>query len=253
MSRYVLVHGSWHAAWVWDRVSPLLVAAGHDVEAPDLAGRGGDRRPPAAITLEDHVDRVMDALERGYGPAILVGHSFGGFVISHVAERAPERVALLVYLAAFLLRSGETVLEVAGPFPASVPHLEVREDAGLIVVRPDAARQVFYGDCSAEDADRATARLVPEALAPRRTPTRVTEERFGRVPRVYLETLEDRALPVAAQRRMQAALPCREVISLPSGHSPFLSMPRTLAEHLIRLGGPVLGGAGAGGREKGSR
>jgi len=164
----------------------------------------------------------------------------------------PERVALLVYLAAFLLRSGETVLEVAGSMPSSTQHLEVREDVGLISVRPDAARQAFYGDCSAEDADRATARLVPEALAPRRTPASVSPERFGRVPRVYLETVEDQALPLAVQRRMQAALPCREVVSLASGHSPFLSIPATLAEQLVRLGAPSLGRGSLGpGKGKG--
>lgn len=237
MSGFVLVHGSWHGAWVWDRVAPFLAAAGHRVEAPDLPGRGGDPRPPAAISLDDHVDRVVDALSLLDGPAVVVGHSFGGFVISHVAERAPDRVGLLVYLAAFLLRNGETVLEVVRSVPPAAPYLDVREDAGLILVRPDAARHVFYDDCSTEDADRATARLVPEALAPRRTPARITDERFGRVPRVYLETVEDRALPIAAQRRMQAALPCREVVSLPSGHSPFLSIHRTLGEHLVRLAG----------------
>lgn len=236
MSRYVLVHGSWHGRWVWERVVPFLVAGGHEVAAPDLAGRGEDRRTPAEITLEDHVDLVVEALEASAGPVILVGHSFGGFVISHAAERVPDRVEQLVYLAAFLLRNGETVLGVAGSVPPAVPHLDVREDAGLIAVRPDAAREVFYGDCSAEDAERAAALLVPEALAPRRTPAELTEERFGRVPRIYIETLEDRALPIALQRRMHAALPCREVVSLEVGHSPFLSMPRTLADRLMDLG-----------------
>jgi pimeloyl-ACP methyl ester carboxylesterase len=241
ISRYVLVHGSWHGAWVWDRVRPLLVAGGHDVDAPDLPGRGDDPRPPEEITLDDHVDRVVDVLELGDRPAILVGHSFGGFVISHVAERRPELLELLVYLAAFLLRAGESVLEVARSVPPVVPHLDVQEPAGLIVVRADAARDAFYHDCSAEDADRATARLVPEALGPRRTPATITDERFGRVPRVYMETVHDRGLPLALQRRMQAALPCGEVVSLASGHSPFLSMSGTLARHLTRWGTPPRG------------
>ena len=213
-------------------MSAYLLAGGHEVEAPDLAGRGQDPRPPAEITLTDHVDLVSDAVESSHRPAILVGHSFGGFVISHVAERVPDRLELLVYLAAFLLRDGETVLGVARPEPAAVPHVDVREDAGLISVRPDAAREVFYHDCSAEDAERATALLVAEALTPRRTPAELSAERFGRVPRVYIETVDDRALPLELQRGMQAALPCRDVVSLESGHSPFLSMPRTLAERL---------------------
>lgn len=237
MSRFVLVHGSWHGAWVWDRVRPLLGEAGHDVVAPDLPGRGEDPRPPESITLNDHVRRVLSVLGAAKRPAILVGHSFGGFVISHVAERAPEQVERLVYLAGFLLPAGETVLETARSVPPIVPHLDVREDVGLVAVLPEAARKTFYQDCSVEDASMATARLVPEALAPRREPAWVTQERFGRVPRAYVETLDDRGLQIGLQRRMQAALPCREVISLDSGHSPFLSMPETLAGHLVELAG----------------
>ena len=233
MSRYVLVHGSWHGSWVWDRVAPMLADPGHDVATPDLPGRGGDPRDPASVTLADHVDAVVEVLETSGRPAILVGHSFGGFVISHVAERVPERVELLVYVAAFLLRHGETVLGVATSVPPSVPHLDVGEEEGLIVVRPEAAPLVFYDDCSPEDARWATALLVPEALGPRRTPAALTEERFGSVPRVYVETTNDRALTVSLQRRMHSALPCREVVAIASGHSPFLSMPETLAERLL--------------------
>lgn len=233
MSRFVLVHGSWHGRWVWDRVVPMLAEAGHEVAAPDLPGRGDDPGDPASVTLDDHVKAVVETVEASDRPATLVGHSFGGFVISHVAERVPERVELLVYLAAFLLRDGQTVLEVATSIPPSVPHLDVREEEGLISVRPEAAPLVFYDDCSPEDARWATARLVPEALAPRRTPAVLTEERYGSVPRVYVETTNDRALAVSLQRRMHAALPCREVVALASGHSPFLSMPTTLAERLL--------------------
>lgn len=234
--RYVLVHGSWHGRWVWERVSGLLAAAGHEVEAPDLPGRGGDRRPPAEVTLDDHVERVTEVVERGRQPAILVGHSFGGFVAAHVAERVPEGVGLLVFLAAFLLRDGQSVLEVAESVPPEVDYLEVREAEGLVVVRPEAARDAFYHDCPAPTARRAAARLVPEALAPRRTPARLTEVRFGRVPRVYLETQHDRALPLSLQRRMREALPCLEVAVLPTGHSPFLSAPGVLAGLLLRWG-----------------
>jgi pimeloyl-ACP methyl ester carboxylesterase len=233
MSKYVLVHGSWHGGWVWDRVVPLLADAGHDVATLDLPGRGGDPRDPASVTLADHVDAVVAVLEASDPPAIVVGHSFGGFVISHVAERVPERVELLVYLAAFLLRDGQTVLEVATSIPPSVPHIDVREEEGLISVKPQAARLVFYDDCSSEDARLATERLVPEALTPRRTPASLTEERSGSVPRVYVETTNDRALAVSLQRRMVAALPCREVVSIASSHSPFLSMPATLAGCLL--------------------
>jgi pimeloyl-ACP methyl ester carboxylesterase len=221
-----------------------MSAAGHEVATLDLPGRGDDPRDPAAVTLDDLVDAVAEVLETSGRPAILVGHSFGGFVISHVAERMPERVELLVYVAAFLLRHGETVLEVATSVPPSVPHLDVREEEGLISVRPEAAPLVFYDDCSPEDARWATALLVPEALAPRRTPAVLTEERSGSIPRVYVETTNDRALAVSLQRRMHSALPCREVVAIASGHSPFLSMPETLAERLLAWGDDTTGTAG---------
>lgn len=237
MSRFVLVHGSWHGGWAWERVAPMLAEAGHDVATPDLPGRAGDPRDPASVTLADHVDAVVEVLEASDRPAIVVGHSFGGFVISHVAERVPERVELLVYLAAFLLRHGQTVLEVAISVPPNVPHLEVREEEGLISVRPEAAPLVFYDDCSPERTRWATARLVPEAITPRRTPAVLTEGRWGSVPRVYLETTNDRALVLSLQRRMHTALPCREVVALASSHSPFLSMPAALAEQLLAWGG----------------
>jgi pimeloyl-ACP methyl ester carboxylesterase len=236
MSRFVLVHGSWHGRWAWDRVAPMLSAAGHDVAAPDLPGRGEDPRDPAGISLTDHVDAVVEVLEASNGPAILVGHSFGGFVISHVAERVPERVVRLVYVAGFLLRPGETVLDVATSVPPTIPHLDVREEEGVVSVLREAAPIVFYDDCSAEDARWATAQLVPEALAPRRTPARLTDERFGSVPRAYVETTNDRALAIGLQRRMHAALPCREVVAIASGHSPFLAVPEILAGRLLALG-----------------
>jgi hypothetical protein len=100
-------------------------------------------------------------------------------------------------------------------------------------VIPEAAPSVFFDDCTPQDARSATARLVPEALGPRRTPASLTPERFGSVDRVYVETTNDRALRVELQRRMRERLPCREVVAIASGHSPFLSMPAALADILL--------------------
>lgn len=236
MSRYVLVHGSWHGGWAWDRVSAILTGAGHDVIAPDLPGRGDDPRAPAVITLTDHVDRIVETVTASPSPTIVVGHSFGGLVMSHVAERIPESIQLLVYVAAFLLRTGQTVLEAARSVPPPIPYLDVDESAGLVRVRKDVARAVLYPDCSTADASWAIERLVPEALEPRLKPASLSDARFGSVARTYVETIHDRALSITLQREMQAALPCEEVVSLASGHSPFLSMPGELAETLLRLG-----------------
>src|SRR5258708_26771291 len=104
MSTYLLIHGAWHGAWCWRNVIPQLTWTGHTVIAPDLPGHGDDLTPLACVTLESYVQAVtnlLDALPLEE-QVILVGHSFGGIVISQVAEERPERIQCLVYLSALL-------------------------------------------------------------------------------------------------------------------------------------------------------
>ena len=89
MARMVLVHGAFGRAACWDRVRPGLRAAGHDVEAIDLPGAGDDPTPVAEVTLDRYAQRVCEALADG-PPAVLVGHSMGGMVITQAAARCPE-------------------------------------------------------------------------------------------------------------------------------------------------------------------
>ena len=96
-------------------------------------------------------------------------------------------------------------------------------------------RECLYADCSAEDLALAQARLEPEANMPAVTPLRLSQERFGRVPRVYVECLQDRVVSLRMQRSMQAKLPCERVFSLETGHSPFLSAPEELAACLLEV------------------
>ena len=237
MSSYVLIHGAWHGGWCWDKVVPLLERKGHSVVAPDLPGHGRDGTPIPQVTLQAYADRVCGVLDAQPEPAVLVGHSMGGLVISQAAERRPDKVSTLVYLTAFLLRDGETLLQIAqGDAEAIVlPNLVMAEDQSHAVVREDAIEEAFYGDCSAEDVDRARSLLVPQAAAPFATPVRVSEENFGRLPRVYVECRRDRAISPAIQKAMYTASPCQRVISMDTSHSPFLSAPEDLVAHLTAL------------------
>ena len=87
MSSFVLVHGAWHGAWCWEKVVPLLAARGHAVRAIDLPGHGRDPKPPGAVTWDDYMDRMREAIEASGEPPILVGHSLGGAVITGAADR----------------------------------------------------------------------------------------------------------------------------------------------------------------------
>lgn len=237
MSTYVLIHGAWHGSWCWDRVVPLLEKEGHKVEAPDLPGHGKDATPIREVSLQAYADSVCKILDAQSDPVVLVGHSMGGIVISQAAEHRPGKIETLVYLTAFLLRDGESLLQVAqGDMEALVlPNLTFAEDQSYSSVRDEAVKEAFYGDCSEEDVARAKSLLVPQAAAPFATPVSTTEESFGRIPRVYIECLRDRAISPSVQKRMYAAAPCRKVVSMDTSHSPFFSAPDELVVHLTSL------------------
>ena len=234
MGVYVLVHGSFHGSWCWEAVTARLRALGQRVIAVDLPGRAGDARPAASLGLADYARAVADIVAEQAEPVVLVGHSMGGVVVTQAAEDAPDRVGRLVYVCGYLPQNGQSLLDLAKTDDESVllRNLVIEEDKGLHHVRPDGARESFYHDCSDEDAARATARRIPEPLAVVATPVATTRDRFGRIPRTYIECTDDRALGPSLQRRMHAAQPCR-VVKMPSSHSPFLARPEDLARVIV--------------------
>jgi pimeloyl-ACP methyl ester carboxylesterase len=238
MSTYVFVHGAWHGSWCWEKVVPLLKQTGHQVEILELPGHGQDKTPLGEITLAAYMKRVGETLDAQARPVILVGHSLGGIVITQVAEERPEKIQRLVYLAAFLVQNGESLFQVAQTDSDSLvaPNLIVNEEQGSVTFKEGAPlKDMFYGDCSDEDVARATSLLVPQALAPLATPVRITAEHFGRVPRVYIECLRDRAISPSIQKMMYTATPCQTILSMQTSHSPFFSAPQELVRHLTSL------------------
>jgi hypothetical protein len=109
------------------------------------------------------------------------------------------------------------------------------EDQRSVTVRDDLIIDAFYGDCVPDVADGAKSRLQPQAVAPIVASVNTSDENFGRVERYYIECLQDRAIPIAMQRSMQGAQPCRSVRSLNTGHSPFFAAPRALVAKLLSL------------------
>lgn len=262
MADFILLHGSFHAAWNWHRVLPLLAHAGHHGIAMDLPGHGLDATPARKVTLKACVDAVQRKLESLPGQAVLVAHSRNGIVISQAAERCPEKVAGLVYLAAHLVPNGQSMMDFAVEDVDSLvvqsvlPRLSVKRAKRLnklfrhpalrsLLPRllpdrmqthrldPAAYREALYADCPDDIPALAHALLEPEPNWPGFTPLALTEARFGRVPRVYIECLQDRAVTLPLQRRMQANIPCARVYSLDCGHSPFFSQPAELTQCLI--------------------
>ena len=237
MSSFVLVHGAWHGGWEWEHLVPLLEAKGHMVSAPDLPGHGEDRTPIHQVTLDSYVQRIGEVLERHEEPAVLVGTSMGGLVVTQAAETFTDKCRKLVYLTAFLPQNGQTLLNLAGQVDTSLvlPNIQFSEDRIRMSLRREAIKEALYGDCGDEDVARAADRMVEQATVIFETPVVTTPERFGRLPRVYIECLQDRAIPLALQRMMQQAMPCDEVYALNTSHKPTVSAPQALADILEKL------------------
>lgn len=237
VSIYVLIHGAFHGGWAWEKIIPLLEKEGHKVIAPDLPGHGKDNTPVSDITLQAYTDTVCNILDSQSEPVILAGHSLGGISISQAAEARPEKVRTLVYLAALLQRNGESSTEIMSGDTESVApqNIIMSEDKSTISMPIEAYREVSYNGCSDEDVAWAAPFLVPEPTAPMSTPIRITEGRFGRVPRVYIETLRDNGVTPSLQKKMYTALPCQRVITMNTDHSPFMSAPQELAAHLLAI------------------
>lgn len=238
MSIYLLIHGAWHGGWCWHKVLPSLEKLGHRVLAPDLPSLGRDKTPVNRVSLRSWRDFVCKLVDAQPEPVILVGHSRGGIVASEVAEHRPDRIRTLVYLTGFLPRDGESLFDLA---PRAVdsevtPNMVMSEDKTSSVVRDEAIRSAFYGECSEEDVALARLCLQPEPTLPLATPVHLTEANFGRVPRVYIECLRDRAITPPLQKQMVAASPCKRVLSIDTDHSPFFSRPQETVAHLHSLG-----------------
>lgn len=237
MSTFVLIHGAWHGAWCWEKVEKELAAAGHKVVSVDLPSHGEDDTPAHEVTLDGYAKAAADAIRAQKGPVILVGHSMGGIVISAAAEMVPDLITRLIYVTAFLPRDGESLLKLEERNPrASVPAaLVIEEGAPAAKLHPEKINHIFYNDLPHHEAEAAKAKLVPQPLAPMATPLALTPERFGRVPKSYIECTIDNAISIELQRDMIANSNVEKVETLEASHSPFLSMPLDTARALLRL------------------
>lgn len=228
MAEIVLVHGAGLGSWIWAGVLPRLAQAGHRASAIDLPGRGG-----APTTLAAQAAVVLAAA----GPrAVLVGHSAGGFAITAAAEAAPDRVAGLIYLCAFIPRAGASIADLRreGRAAGLKAAYRVAPDRQSFAFDPEAAEALFYHDCP--DPAGAAARMVAEPVAPQETALPSVAAAMA-LPRAAIFCQDDRAIPPALQMQMAAGI--ATTARLPCGHAPFLAMPERLAGVISTLAGPM--------------
>ncbi|SNT10244.1 alpha/beta fold hydrolase [Tropicimonas sediminicola] len=235
MARIVLVHGAWGQAAGWSKVVPALTRLGHAVEALDLPGHGADPAPLGTVTLDDCGRAVAAVLAKGE-PAVLVGHSMGGMVISAAAERVPEAIRGLVYVAAFLPRDGDSLTSLKRREPETIgPAIRRGPERGTTVLDPDVAADILFQDATEAERARGLALLGPESNAVQTDAVSLTSRRFGSVPRSYIACTQDRTVTPWLQWRMASESPCRALREIDCGHFPQLTRAEELAALLSDL------------------
>jgi pimeloyl-ACP methyl ester carboxylesterase len=236
---FVLVHGAWHDGTLWAPVAEHLRIAGHLVHTPTVAGHGKDC--DKNVGHADGVRSIVDYIKaHDLRDFILVAHSFGGSIISRVAEEVPERIRRLVYWNAFVLRDGESIADVSPPQYNHMMDAVAAERGDNCVSLPfEVWRDAFIGD-----ADHALARHTYELLSaePYRMLTdKVILKTFERltIPKTYLNAQSDIAMPPGQYawfpRFAERLFPCR-VVHMPGSHQVMFSNPALLAGKLWEAG-----------------
>src|SRR5215470_6387738 len=236
MARFVLVHGAFAGSWIWGPLIGRLKAAGHSAEAFDLPGLGDDQTPVSEATLDACTARLCDVLAASPEPAIVAGNSMGGVIATQGAARFPERVAALVYVAAFVPKDRQSLLDLTRLPEGAEDQVQANiiiEGEPPVAVMPDAAsQQALYGSCKEDDAAWAIKRQRPQPVAPFAAPVSIPLGALDGIRRYYVLCTRDRAIPPALQRRMIAENRITDVVGLDTDHTPQLSMTNELAEAL---------------------
>jgi len=232
MKTFILIHGSWHSAWNWHKVVPLLEKAGHKAIAIDLPGMGRDKTSISKVKMKTTVEKICELIDSIEGKVILVGHSKNGIMISQAAEYRPHKIEKLIYLAAYLVPNGKTqreysLLDTGGmlkPYVTPYPELNAH------TLQPAIYKEGLYHDCDEDITELAKVLLSHEPVESGITPLQLTEENFGSVPRYYIECTEDRAVTPFIQQKMYEETPCKKIYRMATSHSPFFSQPEALTE-----------------------
>lgn len=230
-STFVLVHGAWHGGWGWVRLAALLRAQGHIVFAPTLTGQGERTHlltPAVNATL--HIADIVSLIRyERLADIVLVGHSYGGSVISGVAEVVPDKIKALVFLDAFIPDNGDAVVDMVQPAVKEIILAAEARGETTVPVRDAAAFNV-------DEKDRAWVDSLagPQPIGTMTEKLTLTGARDRVASKTYIRasSYPNVAFEAALSRATAAGWRTYEV---PCGHAVMIDMPERLAEILNEL------------------
>lgn len=227
MATFVLVHGSFHGGWCWQRVARLLRQSGHEVYTPTLTGLGERSHLVTPQTgLELHIQDIRQVLEyEDLHNVVLVGHSYAGFVITGVAEHAPQRLARLIYLDAFIPHDGKSAFGLMPGMEEQWAHIAASQGSGFLIPPMSPAAM---GITNPVDAAWAQSRLTPMPLVTHQQRIHLTSSQARQLPRTYI--LCTKFVYQATAREAQSL--GWDCFMLESGHDAMITVPNELAQTL---------------------
>jgi pimeloyl-ACP methyl ester carboxylesterase len=242
MATFVLVPGAWLGGWAWQRVTPQLCAAGHEVYTPTLTGLGDRAHLGTPKTnLDTHIADVVNLIAaENLRDVVLVGHSYAGSVVTGVADRVADCLALVVYLDSAPLEDGESPLSVYPPDAQADVHRQVADEGDGWRIPPMPFAQLPDAPTLAglSDDDRAllAREATPHPFGTYTQPLRLEHEGEARYRRAVIACNDFRMLVATGMPRFQVFTPpVWERRDLETGHWPMLSAPRELTEALHDL------------------
>ena len=227
MATIVLCHGAWSSAWAWKKVRPLMAADGHTFFTPSYTGLG-ERHHLASdhIDLETHIADVLGVLEyEDLRDIVLMGHSYGGMVATGVADRARDRIKLLVYLDAFAPKDGQALADLVPPAARQGMKDSAHANHGFVMPNPSP------GDTSPEDLAWISKYRRPQSLRCFEQPLGLQGEMS--VPRVYIQCMQYAAKGPFSQFGEHAKTHNDwKFYELDASHSPNVTNPQGLMKVL---------------------
>jgi len=229
---FVLVHGAWHGGWCWRRVSDRLERQGHKVFTPTLTGLGERSHLMSKdIRLATHVTDVVNHIKwEGLEGVVLCGHSYGGMVVSGVAEQTADKISSIVFLDAFVPQNGEALSDLTGA--ATLDLLRAATQRGDIGIP---ARTAASFNVNEKDRAWVDAMCVPQPIATFLDKMTLTGARESIAKKSYIRALNNANPGFDKAMARAKADPSWRTYEVPCGHDVMVDMPERLAEILVEV------------------